>query len=67
VTIVEALAERAARGELTPSEEQSALAILLRDLVSRDGPSGAVTRSQDDVVTRKTDAPPSRVGGGGPP
>lgn len=67
MTIVEAMAEKSARGELTSFEVQEALAVLLRDLLSREGPSGIVTTSQDDVVTRKTDAslaPPSRGGGG---
>jgi hypothetical protein len=57
VTLTEALAERAARGELTLPEMQSAVAILLRDLLSRGDPSGAVSSIQDDVLTRKIVAP----------
>lgn len=57
MTLTEALAERAARGELTLPEMQSAVAILLRDLLSRGDPSGAVSSIQDDVLTRKIVAP----------
>jgi hypothetical protein len=57
LTIVEAMAERAARGEMTLTEIQESLAILLRDLACRQGPDGAVAVDQDDVVTRPT---PSR-------
>jgi hypothetical protein len=60
VTIVEAMAEKAARGELTSPEVQASLAILLRDLVAREGPSGVVSRVQDDVPTRKNTTPPRR-------
>jgi hypothetical protein len=67
LTHVEAMAEKAARGELAPAEVQASLAVLLRDLVAREGPSGVVTRSQDDVPTRRTDACPVRGGGGSHP
>lgn len=50
---VEALAEGSARGELSPSDIQAAIAILLRDLLSREGPSGVVSSSQDDVPTKR--------------
>ena len=53
MTLTEALAEKAARGELAPAEVQSVLAILLRDLLSREGSGGVVSDRQDNVVTRK--------------
>jgi hypothetical protein len=52
VTVVEAMAERAARGEMTLTELQAAVSVLLRDLACRQGPDGTVSTSQDDVVTR---------------
>jgi len=65
VTLTEALAEKAARGELTLPELQSAVAVLLRDLLSREVSGGVVAVSQDDVPTRRTIAPGDRRGGGG--
>jgi len=53
MTLTEALAEKASRGEMSPAEVQSALALLLHDLVERGGPGGAVSGSQDDVPTRR--------------
>jgi hypothetical protein len=53
MTLTEALAERASRGELTPPELQEAVAILLRDLLSRGSSGGVVESGQDDVPTRK--------------
>ena len=50
MTIVEAMAERAARGELTLTEMQEAVATLLRDLACRQGPDGSVKVIEDIVV-----------------
>jgi hypothetical protein len=52
VDVVEAMAERAARGEMTLTELQAAVSVLLRDLACRQGPDGSVAVDQDDVVTR---------------
>ena len=52
MTHVEALAEKASRGELTPPELQAAVAVLLRDLICRQAPDGAVELRQDDIPTR---------------
>lgn len=51
MTRLEALAESAARHEMSSADVQEALAVLLLDLVNRRGPAGVPVRSQDDVVT----------------
>lgn len=51
MTRLEALAEMAARHEMSSTDVQEALAVLLLDLINRRGPSGVPVRSQDDIVT----------------
>lgn len=53
MVVVEHMAERAARGELSPTEVQASLAILLRDFLSREPSSGSVSTTQDDDPTRE--------------
>lgn len=63
MTRLEALAEGAARHEMSSADVQEALAFLLLDLVERRGPAGVPVRSQDDIVT----TPNLAVEGGKPP
>ena len=51
MTRLEALAEMAARHELSAAEQQEAIACLLQELIARAGPNGAVVRSQDEIIT----------------
>ncbi len=61
MTLIEALAETAAQGKMSQPEVQEALAILLRDHISREG-TGAVVRSQDELPTRPNPNPPQKNG-----
>ena len=69
MTRLEALAEMAARHEMSSTDVQEALAVLLLDLINRRGPSGVPVRSQDDIVTTPNLAgnlPPGALSGGSP-
>jgi hypothetical protein len=71
IRLIEALAEVAARHEMSSADVQEALAVLLLDLVNRRGPAGVPVRSQDDVVTTPNfsgnrEVPPCEPPGGSP-
>lgn len=51
MTRLEAFAEMAARHEMSSTDVQEALSLLLLDLINRRGPDGVIVRSQDEIVT----------------
>lgn len=60
MTLAKSLAEAATRGPLLSTELQTAIMILLQDLVKRQAVNGVPRVSQDDIPTRPVvEGPPA--------